>query len=34
MSEDDFMSLGEEIMTNLQEDPLLSKVLGALDLGM
>lgn len=34
MSEDDFMSLGEEIMTNLQEDPLLSKVLGALDIGM
>ena len=34
MSEDDFMSLGEEIMTNLQEDPLLSKVMDALDLGM
>ena len=34
MSEDDFYTLGEEIMTNLQEDPLLSKVLNALDLGM
>ncbi len=34
MSEDDFISLGEEIMTNLQEDPLLSKVMDAFDLGM
>lgn len=31
MSEEDFTALGEEIMTNLQEDPLLSKLLGAFD---
>lgn len=34
MSQEDFTVLGEEVMTNLQEDPLLSKVLELLDLGM
>lgn len=34
MSEDEYTALIDEIYTNLQEDPLLSTLLGAVDLGM